>query len=157
MLGIMPRYGKEHAEEGIEGIASLEDNWDSYGAEGTSAVAVERFRSIMEEIYEAMGRWPYHIGPHENGGIYGSWSDTIYELCIGITGDLEIDIAVEISLRFEEDDITLETALETAKMLRDWSRQPVSAPEDTAWTRFQMLSLFRLKDHLKTLSERYLP
>ena len=61
--------------ERMKRLGELEPNWDGYGAEAISEIAVERCAELMARIHQAVGLYSEHlfIAPLANGGLELEW------------------------------------------------------------------------------------
>ncbi len=88
-----PVYGIVEALRGLARIEKLEPNWDSYGSEPPSAVAIATARdlvwTVLQQMFVLFGERaiPYSIAPLSGGGVQIEWR--------GSTGAIEVEIGPE--------------------------------------------------------------
>jgi hypothetical protein len=62
------KYGLTHAEQELDGLGNLAQNWDSYGAEPPSREAIQASRTVLAELAGAL-ILPSTIVPSASGGV----------------------------------------------------------------------------------------
>lgn len=81
----------------LDELERLDPNWDSYGAEPVSRVAVARARALVQTVAEQLGgasgevARPAGVSPLVDGGVQVEWS--------GPQGRIEVEIAPDGTLR----------------------------------------------------------
>jgi hypothetical protein len=84
------------AQETLDEIARLEDNWDSYGAQRPTAAAISAAHVLLGRLWDELGprvndhAVPWAVAPLADGGVQCEWrgATSIIEVEIDSTGTM---------------------------------------------------------------------